>query len=187
MVHLHWQHEYTLPAGAGLETEPSAALTALKSVRFLAEVAALRARGIPVVWTVHNPVSHERHAERTERAASAALARLASALTVLGESARPVVAGAYRLSPERAVRIEVVRHGPLRDAYGPLPDRKEARRALGLEEAAFVYLHLGALRAYKRAGRVARAFRAAGEALSWEEAAERMTALYGRLAGGPKR
>lgn len=160
VVHLHWQHEYTLPAGGGTRSEPAAWKAALKSLRFLGEMGALRARGVPVVWTVHNVVNHERQAERVELAASAALARLASAIVVHGEGARPVVAAAYRLSPARAARIEVVRHGHFLDTYGSPAARGEARRALGVEADAFVYLHLGALRAYKKADLVARAFRA---------------------------
>lgn len=142
VVHLHWQHPFVHGS--------TPFRTAVKVTSLLLDLLGLRLLGVPVVWTVHNVVDHERTAPGLERAVGSAAARLANRVVVHCSAAVDRVARAYRLRDERRGRIGVVPHPDYRGAYPPLPDGRSARADLGLGLDRYVYLHLGAIRPYKR-------------------------------------
>lgn len=150
VVHLHWQHPYV----HGTTT----LRTAVKVVSFILDLAGLRLLGVPVVWTVHNPVDHERTAPRLERIVSAFAARVVERVVVHCASARERVAEAYWLHQRRRERIEVVPHPNYNEAYSRLPDRRSARQELKIDPDQYVYLHFGSIRSYKRIPFLARPF-----------------------------
>lgn len=151
LVHLHWQHPYVHGS-----TRPR---TAVKVLSLLVDMLGLRWLGVPVVWTVHNLVDHERSAPRLERTVGAVLARIVDRIVVHCSAARDAVAAAYRLTGRRREKIEVVPHPNYAGEYPPLPDRRSARRELGLGDDRYVYLHFGSIRPYKRLGFLTSRFR----------------------------
>lgn len=139
LVHLHWL--------APLFTDPRRARTALKLALFRRGLRRLRARGVPLVWTVHNLYEHERQHTAQERRLRRWLAQHAAALIVHGPSAVALVQREYGLADAR--KIAVVPHGHYIDAYPAPLARLEARRQLGLDPTAPTLLFLGQINPYK--------------------------------------
>src|SRR5699024_10937386 len=97
-LHLHWTHRLVLGS-----TRPR---SLVKGTRFVCELAALRVRGVRVVWTAHNIVEHERRHPAIELFFGRIAARLYTRLIVHCAAAGSAVAAAYRLSPRRRNRLE---------------------------------------------------------------------------------
>lgn len=150
LLHLHWQHPYIHSS--------SYIRSIVKSVSFLIKVALLRIFGVPIVWTVHNVVDHERSAPGLEHVVGSILARLVSRLTVHCCKAKEEVAEAYRLSQRTRRNIRVVAHPNYYGSYPSAVCSEQAREELGIPENQYVYLHFGSMRPYKRLGFMARNF-----------------------------
>lgn len=144
-VHIHWAHRFI-----DTDRRGSTIIAALLSIRTLIEVLVLRVFGIPVVWTIHNVLSHERRAPRVELAYRHLLARSVQAMIVHCEAAGDRVLETYRLPDRIATDITAIPHGN----YDPFYDRSltqaEARARLDLSEEVPVLLFFGMIRSYKR-------------------------------------
>lgn len=138
LLHLHWPTAYL--------RSRHPVWRRLYMWRTLFDLWLLRQSGIPVVWTVHNLVTHDTPTPAPEMRFSARLARLADRLIVHGAAAREAVITQLRAPPEK---VAVIPHGPLRDAYGDAPDKATARAALDLPPQAPVVLFFGLIRPYK--------------------------------------
>lgn len=152
VLHLHWPTPY-LRSGR-------TALRAAYCLRTLGDVALVRRAGIPVVWTVHNLVTHDTPTPRLERWFSARLARLADRLIVHSEAAANEVVAVLGATQDK---IAVIPHGSFSPAYGPAPLRAEARAALDLPMDVPVALFFGMIRPYKGVLNLLRAWAALGE------------------------
>jgi glycosyltransferase involved in cell wall biosynthesis len=149
VIHLHWQHKFFAPRGVG------PVRTFIRTALFFADVVRLRRAGVRLVWTVHNVVNHERRYERWERLACRCLGGLADGVIVHCETARDVVASAYKMEPGK---IYVIEHGHYGDWYPePVPKRK-ARRSLGLPRGKRIFLYFGQIRPYKGIEKLLEAF-----------------------------
>lgn len=143
VVHLHWLHRFIdvdRPGGPVIAT--------ILAARTLLEIAILRLLGIPVVWTVHNVISHERRVPRIERAFRRLAARLVDALVVHCEDARDIVAENYRL--RTTDRIAVIPHGSFAPFYAHSIDQTDAREAIDEPTDEPILLFFGLIRRYKR-------------------------------------
>lgn len=153
LLHLHWPDLELLEA-----SRLGAAWRVAKLVTYLLVA---RARGVKVVWTIHNLHSHERWHPVIEEVMWWWLTRLVHAhisLTAAAQSA------AYRRFPALRRRPgHVVAHGHFRDFVPSSVTREEARRELDLPRDAVVLAFFGRIRAYKNAESLVRAFRALGD------------------------
>jgi glycosyltransferase involved in cell wall biosynthesis len=140
VVHLHWL------ADAFVADE--SAVTAAAGTRLIAELCTLRARGVGVVWTVHNVAEHERRSPRVERAVKGVVARLADALVVHADVSKGAVVDTFGLSGRHRRKVVTVPHGHYRDSYPDEIGREAARESLGYEDET-VFLSFGRIRAYK--------------------------------------
>jgi len=126
VLHLHWI-DFLLRRN-------SASRALLGVTRLLAFVLALRLRGVPTVWTIHNGIG-KGHGRRTlDRIVRSLLALLCSRFIVLNRGAVRLAA-AELFSPVRGrflARVRVVPHPMLTVDHGPLRGRREARSALGI-------------------------------------------------------
>lgn len=139
VVHVHWPE--------ALMASPSAVITWARSIIALAEVAYLKRRGVKIVWTVHNLVSHRLRFASTEVWALRRLAKMADAIIVHFPDAAPLVRDRYQLPDES--RITAIPHGNYLGRYENRVSRQEARQRLGLNAGDRALLFFGVIRPYK--------------------------------------
>jgi beta-1,4-mannosyltransferase len=155
-LHFHWPHGYWR---ASWRRRGSGRLADwLYLGVFAGRLAAARALGFRVAWTIHQIYPHDRAAARLDRAGARLLARSAA---VLLAHDRATADHARSELGRAAQRVSVVPHGSYVGVYQSNRSREEVRRELGLEPSQLVFLHLGDLRAYKEIGRLLAAFRSA--------------------------
>jgi beta-1,4-mannosyltransferase len=152
-VHLHWL-EYVLGSN---DPEPQKPLRMVaRGARLLAALAALRARGVRVVWTVHNLTPHDSLQPRLDLALARACARIADQLVVHSHYAAARVSETYGVD-----KITVAYHGNFVGHYPPArATPTETRQRLGIPAHAHVILAFGQVRAYKRLPELVAAVRA---------------------------
>lgn len=150
VIHLQWHHRYFT-----VRKWPWVGWAILRTVLFYLQWLTLYLLGVRFVWTVHNIVNHEKHQAGWELLACRLLSRLADSIIVHCAAARPVVAAAYRVAPERLCVVPI---GHYVDWYPPAPAREEARRTLGLPDDVRVFLFYGLIRKYKGLDRLLEAF-----------------------------
>ena len=138
ILHLHWIDPLALGR--------TPVMTALKGLRLLGELTALRLMGVRVVWTVHNLMDHDQRSPRLQMLINRSVAFLSNRIIVHSRSAKTIVERAFR-TPES--RLSVVPHASFAETYAKHLSREDARRKLRLPEDALVYLHFGVLREYK--------------------------------------
>lgn len=139
VVHFHWVSPFLVG------DDP--VRTRLKAAAFLSSVAALKAAGVDVVWTVHNILEHERRHPDLELAAKRRFAALCDGVIVHCRAAEARAREAFEIE---STPVFVVPHGHYLDTYQNSVSRTEARRALELDDAGLVYLYLGQIRPYKQ-------------------------------------
>lgn len=144
VLHLHWINPL-LPrifwSGSPFKARIRMWIVALN-------VLLIRLRGVRVVWTVHNRLSHESPDPERELAARRCLARASSKLIFHSESARAAVEEA--LGMELRQKSEVIPHGNYVGVYRENKQREEElARELGVRPGDRVLLFFGAIRRYK--------------------------------------
>jgi glycosyltransferase involved in cell wall biosynthesis len=162
VVHLHWIHEFL----GGSRGVPSA-----WAVRWFDwQLRILKARGVRLVWTVHNLMGHEAaHVDRDAKAArrdAEAHRRIierADAVILHCVAARDGLVERYRPSEGARRRMHVLAHGNYVRQYAVDLDRDEARAALDLESAGSVFAFVGSIRGYKGVGELVEAFSGASD------------------------
>jgi beta-1,4-mannosyltransferase len=143
VLHFHWpEGYYRFRAGSASLRGP---LSWLNLAAFAVRIAAARALGYRIVWTVHQVVPHESHGA-IDRVAARLLGRVAQRLVAHDRHTAEQV--------QRELRREaiVIPHGSFVGAYPPGRGGDEARRELGIEPDDLVFLLFGHLRAYKDLG-----------------------------------
>ena len=147
LFHYHWTER--LQGGVRRHSEAEARVE-----RQLAAFAALKDRGVGLIWSVHEVLPHECPYPDVEQRYRQQLAAMADLIHVLHPATIDEVAPLYSLDPAKVVTVE----HPL--YTGAVPDhvsRAAARQALGVDDAETLLLGFGALRAYKGFDRLLRA------------------------------
>lgn len=138
-VHVHW----TLPVTAGVSTAEEAAQ---RRQLFREILLGMRARGVTLLWTVHNEIAHDTPFPETERKVAQDLAELAHVIFQLHEYTSGFVADSFRLPAEKLVTL------PHSSYLGIYPDQRDAalaRELLGVPQEAPTVGFVGQLRPYK--------------------------------------
>jgi glycosyltransferase involved in cell wall biosynthesis len=140
ILHLHWPSFYYYDRKSAYRT--------LKGlVRFVAVLLYARAKGVRIFWTAHNLYPHD-------GGRSLLVHRLARRL-VIASSERIFVHGPSaaatleREFPGCADKQVLIRHGHWIGYYPHNQEREQARAALGLQRATFVYGFVGSCKPYK--------------------------------------
>lgn len=143
VIHLHWLDPY-LQKESTAETAALLLLTAFQLV-------AIRLIGYPVVWTVHNVVSHESRYPRLERWFKHAFVRFGLCTHVIThcEAITERVIEEYGLPGRTRRRITAVPHGHYKDNYEDTVSRDDARGRFGFDEEETVFLFFGQIKPYK--------------------------------------
>jgi beta-1,4-mannosyltransferase len=155
ILHFHWPQSYYQwlwdPAWA---RRP---LSWVRLVVFAARLAAARALGYRLVWTVHQVYPHETVSRRLDRLGGRALAAACHGLTAHDRATAELVQSELGYDADRVV---VLSHGSYVGVYPPGRDRAAVRAGLGLPEDAFVFLSFGHIRGYKDIDLLVASFRA---------------------------
>jgi glycosyltransferase involved in cell wall biosynthesis len=152
ILHLHFFDELT--------QRRSLAATAARSLLFLALLAALRLRGVRLVWTAHNLAPHEGYHPAWSFLVYRVVARWSDAIIAHSQAARELLELRYGALPQ----CTVIPHGSYVGLYGPPRDRHASRAVLGLPAAGPLLLNIGTLRPYKNIEGLIAAFSALPQA-----------------------
>lgn len=106
------------------------------------------ARGVAVIWTIHNVIAHDSTQPDQEVALARYLAEAATAIHVINPYTPVAVHELYPLPPEK---ITVIPHSSYAGVYPEGPDRAAARRSFGIRGRQRVVLFFGQPRRYKGA------------------------------------
>ena len=139
ILHIHWTHPFI---------EGRNGFTArLKSRSFLAQCRRALARGVKLVWTVHNIGEHGGRFPKLDAVVHRQLASLCHGIIVHGKTARREVGEAFGIEGDE--RIRVIPHANYIGVYPDTMGRKEARKALGMGKGKRLLLYFGFIRDYK--------------------------------------
>jgi beta-1,4-mannosyltransferase len=145
--HVHWPD--------ALLNIPNAAHAAFKLSGMFATMDYLRFRGTRVVWTIHNVASHERLHPRLEAWFwRNFIPRLDGAISL---SSAGLEMAKERFPHLKEIPTAVIPHGHYRDQYPQMTT--DSRELLGIPQEAKVLMFFGAIRPYKNADVLIRAFR----------------------------
>ncbi len=154
LLHFHWPQGYWRANDRRRLSGPVARWAYL--ALFAARIAAAKALGYRIAWTIHQVHSHDGAPSRVDRIGAKVLAR-ASQVLIAHDAA---TAASARAELGRAARdVTVVPHGSYLGVYEPGRSRAEVRGELGIDGDRFVFLHLGDMRAYKDLAVLIAAFR----------------------------
>lgn len=142
VVHFHWPWPYIVH-----RPSPRGPLSWIKCALFGVRLAAARALGFVVVWTVHEVRPLYSQSPRIEAVGARLLARFSS---VLIANDRETAAQARAELGRWAGPIAVVPHPSFESAYPPGRPRATVRGELGIPDDAFAVLLFGHVSAYKR-------------------------------------
>jgi beta-1,4-mannosyltransferase len=151
VLHLHWTHSFI--SGSKVPYQY------YNGWRFVLGLAIAKARGIRVVWTLHNLLDHERRNLPAELFFRRRIAKLADAVLVHCTYAREAASSAYGLSRDELGKFRVIPHPNFIGLYDDSLSEAEARASLGLSESDLVFLFFGNIRSYKGVFDLVDAFR----------------------------
>jgi beta-1,4-mannosyltransferase len=151
VLHVHWTHPFLFGR--------KAPFTYYHGSRFVLGLAIAKARGIRIVWTLHNLLDHERRNPRAELFFSRRIAKLADAVLVHCMYAREAASRAWGMSPGEVDKFRVIPHPNFIGLYDDSLTEAEARASLGLSESDLVFLFFGNIRSYKGVFDLVDAFR----------------------------
>ena len=148
VLHLHFPSSYILGR--------TPINSFLRGASLVAELKRRQARGIRVVWTVHNLVNDNLRHRRIERFWTRRVAELADHLIVHSDYARQEVVRVFGVAVHK---VSVVPHGHYADCYPRSLSRSEAREKLGIPQDNLVFLFFGRIGDRKGLAELLQAFR----------------------------
>lgn len=135
VVHFHWVHNVF--AKAENEAEAQAA-----SDTFLRRAEALKARGVKLVWTIHNVISHGTRFEKVELELRQKFADLVDTIHIMNPRTAALCAPVYTLDSHKLLEVP---HPSYAGVYGDYISKFQARLDLGLPAGKPVFLLFGSL------------------------------------------
>lgn len=152
-LHFHWPQNYYRHA-----PQPKGPLTWIKLALFAVRLAAAKALGYRIAWTVHEVYPLKTASRRVDEIGSRLLARFSD---VMMANDRATCDLARAELGRAAEKVELIPHSSYDGAYPPGRDRATTRAEIGIADDAFVFLLFGHVTVYKRVDWFVEAFRAA--------------------------
>lgn len=143
VVHLHWIDDLVRP----LLWSQLAIKRELRLWLLWADIVLLRMRGIKVVWTIHNAVSHESSNPVFEKRIRGVVAKVVNRVILHSESALRFVENEYQVPLHQ--KASIVPHGSYIGRYALTEQPHHLDSLLGDSNERLVLLFFGAVRRYK--------------------------------------
>lgn len=117
----------------------------LNSRKFLDKLDRLKSLGAKLVWTMHNPVPHNRKFQKIDEAVNQELFSLSDHIVVLGNYPK------INLCLDQNVKtpVSVVLHPSFKEVYPAKMDKIQARKEFGLPLDAIIFGNIGRIKPYK--------------------------------------
>ncbi|WP_318568842.1 glycosyltransferase family 4 protein [Salinigranum marinum] len=154
IVHFHWLTPYIL--------EESLFKTVGRILLTFLQLVSLQIRGVKIVWTVHNVMSHQSDHPLLERWFKHVFIRLkiCDFMFIHCEKVSEQIVDEYQLADAHIRnRTQVISHGHYISNYENTISATEARNSLGLDPEAIVFLFFGQIRPYKGIPNLIRQFK----------------------------
>ena len=153
IIHLHWSND--IVGAVVWDTNPIKRW--LRLALLVADVGLIRLRGLRIVWTIHNLVTHESGDRTAEISARRLLGWSCNQVILHSDSALKRVEHNYGLRLQH--KAHVIPHGNYVGIYPPNPTRmRTLMDECGIEADSIVLLFFGAIRAYKRVPQLVKTF-----------------------------
>lgn len=143
-LHLHWNAWMTFGS-----SDPVRARTL--SMGMVGRLEALRARGINLIWTVHNLYPHDAQFIDLELEVQQRIADLANVVHIMSRSTQDAMSGIVDLDADKLLYAP---HPNYKGAYPDHTTRQESRSILGIGPDEIVFLMFGAIKPYKGLSRL---------------------------------
>jgi len=143
VLHIHWIDQIV----EWLFWSPSKLKSYIKVFMFLIDLTLVKFSGVKLVWTVHNKFKHEKVNRFIERIICKMIYVYSERVFVHSPSAVKVISQAYHIKNDNKFRI--IEHGHFIDSYKNEISKKDARKALGINDSKIIFLHFGNIRPYK--------------------------------------
>ena len=118
--------------------------TLMKAHKLVENIQDLRDHGGKIVYTMHNPLPHNRTFTDIDKMINNEMYSLSSTIIVLGPSAKKIIKNKNINTP-----ISVVKHPSYREIYGEKPDKNQIRNEIGLPTNAVIFGNIGSIKPYK--------------------------------------
>jgi beta-1,4-mannosyltransferase len=122
----------------------------------LAKLRDIKIHGGKLVYTMHNPLPHNRIFTEVDEMINNEMCSLSDHIIVLGESAKEVLIEQYHVKTP----ISVIKHHSFKEYYGDKPDKNRARKELGLPSQGIIFGNIGNIKPYKGLEFIIKSFKA---------------------------
>jgi|GEM_PF-1360790 len=139
IVHLHQPEPYYHSPNGDEKS------TLINSHKFLDNLKHIKTLGAKLVWTMHNPVPHDRKFQEIDEKVNEELFTLSDHIVVLGRYPEKT------LFKDQNVKtpISIITHPSFKEVYPPKIDKIQARKELGLPLDAIIFGNIGRIKPYK--------------------------------------
>jgi len=142
ILHLHWIHPYF----DHIVWDKKWTFY-LKLFYYSLDLVLLRLRGIKIIWTVHNLISHETSNFKNELICRKTLSLLCNKMIAHSHSAKKIISSTYNINPKK---ITVIPHGNYCNFYHLNSSNMiKAKSQYKIIESDIVVLFIGSVRKYK--------------------------------------
>lgn len=144
VLHMHWIAELV----QRLSWSKSSLLFYLKLSLLCWDLIRLKRRGVKVVWTIHNKLSHQGLDQNRELIINRRLCALVDKVILHSEEAKTYISEFYQYPLKD--KADVIFHGNYQGSYPqPSSDRHTLRHNLKIEQETVQLLYFGSIRPYK--------------------------------------
>lgn len=170
ILHLHQiEHHYHL--------DGDEEATRLNARKFLDNVEHIKTLGAKLVWTMHNPVPHDRKFQKIDEKVNEEMFSLSDHIIVLGRYPKVTLIRDQNVKAP----ISIIMHPSYREVYPSNMDKIQARRELGLPIDALIFGNIASIKPYKGHEFIIDAFK---EVLKGKNSSQKLILLFAGITKG---
>ena len=119
--------------------------TLIKAYQLLDNIKHLKDHGGKIVYTMHNPLPHNRIFTDIDKIINKEMYILSNHIIVLGPSAKETILKNERINTP----ITAIKHVSFREFYGKKPNKQSVKRKIGLPTNSIIFGNIGSIKPYK--------------------------------------